>query len=71
MGPYTEAFRRSIQDPEGFWGGAVQGIDWYRQPAVVLDRSSLPLVLRRRAEHLLQRGGPACPRWPRRRRAVR
>ena len=42
MGRYTEAFRRSIEDPEGFWGGAVQGIDWYRQPAVVLDRSSPP-----------------------------
>src|ERR1022692_4658221 len=42
MGRYTEAFRRSIDDPEGFWGGAVQGIDWYRQPAVVLDRSSAP-----------------------------
>ncbi len=42
MGPYTEVFRRSIQDPEGFWGGAVQGIDWYRKPTVVLDRSSPP-----------------------------
>jgi len=42
MGRYTEAFRHSIDDPEGFWGGAVQGIDWYRQPAVVLDRSSAP-----------------------------
>src|SRR6202451_2620832 len=42
MGRYTEAFRQSIEDPEGFWGGAVQGIDWYRQPAVVLDRSSPP-----------------------------
>ena len=42
MGRYTEAFRQSIEDPEGFWGGAVQGIDWYRQPEVVLDRSSPP-----------------------------
>ena len=42
MGRYTEAFRHSIDDPERFWGGAVQGIDWYRQPAVVLDRSSAP-----------------------------
>ena len=43
MGRYTEAFRHSIEDPEGFWGGAVQGIDWYRQPSVVLDKSSAPL----------------------------
>ena len=42
MGRYSEAFGQSIQDPEGFWGGAVQGIDWYRQPAVVLDRSGAP-----------------------------
>ncbi|HJZ27971.1 MAG TPA: acetyl-coenzyme A synthetase N-terminal domain-containing protein [Streptosporangiaceae bacterium] len=42
MGRYTEAFGQSIEDPEGFWGGAVQGIDWYREPAVVLDRSSPP-----------------------------
>jgi propionyl-CoA synthetase len=42
MGRYTEAFRQSIEDPEGFWGGAVPAIDWYRQPAAVLDRSSPP-----------------------------
>src|SRR5258708_30499660 len=42
MGRYRESFRHSIDDPEGFWGGAVQGIDWYRKPTVVLDRSSPP-----------------------------
>src|SRR5580692_7007103 len=42
MGLYTEAFRQSIEDPEGFWRAAVQGVDWYRQPPVVLDRSSPP-----------------------------
>jgi propionyl-CoA synthetase len=42
MGRYTEGFRQSIEDPAGFWGGAAQGIDWYREPAVVLDRSSPP-----------------------------
>jgi propionyl-CoA synthetase len=42
MGRYAEAFRQSLDDPEGFWGGAVQDIDWYRQPAVVLDKSSPP-----------------------------
>jgi hypothetical protein len=39
---YTEKFRQSIDDPERFWGGAVEGIDWYRQPAAVLDGSSPP-----------------------------
>ncbi len=42
MGRYAEAFRRSISDPEGFWGRAVNGIDWYREPTLVLDRSNPP-----------------------------
>jgi propionyl-CoA synthetase len=42
MGSYAQAFRRSIDDPEGFWGEAVKGIDWYRQPTVVLDKSNPP-----------------------------
>jgi propionyl-CoA synthetase len=42
MGRYTETFRQSIEDPAGFWGGAVPGIDWYREPSVVLDRSNPP-----------------------------
>jgi propionyl-CoA synthetase len=39
---YADAFRRSLSDPEGFWGEAARGIDWYRAPAVVLDRSRPP-----------------------------
>jgi propionyl-CoA synthetase len=42
MGRYAEAFRQSLDDPEGFWGSAVQGIDWYREPTVVLDKSNPP-----------------------------
>jgi propionyl-CoA synthetase len=42
MGRYEEVFRESIEDPEGFWDGAVSGLDWYRRPAVVLDRSNPP-----------------------------
>jgi propionyl-CoA synthetase len=42
MSRYTEAFRQSIEDPAGFWGGAMQGIEWYREPTVVLDSSSPP-----------------------------
>ena len=42
MGRYAEAFRQSLDDPEGFWGSAVQDIDWYRQPTVVLDKSNPP-----------------------------
>ncbi len=42
MGRYAEAFRQSLTSPEKFWGEATSGIDWYRQPTVVLDRSNPP-----------------------------
>jgi propionyl-CoA synthetase len=42
MGRYTEVFRRSLADPEGFWGEAAKGVEWYREPAVVLDASNPP-----------------------------
>jgi propionyl-CoA synthetase len=42
MGGYAEAFRRSLDDPEGFWGAAAQHIDWYRAPAAILDSSNPP-----------------------------
>jgi propionyl-CoA synthetase len=42
MGRYTEVFRRSLADPEGFWGQAATAIDWYREPTVVLDTSNPP-----------------------------
>ncbi len=42
MGRYAEAFRQSLDDPEGFWASAAVDIDWYRPPSVVLDKSSPP-----------------------------
>jgi propionyl-CoA synthetase len=42
MGRYAEAFQQSLTDPERFWGAAASGIDWYRQPTVVLDQSNPP-----------------------------
>ena len=42
MGRYAEAFQQSITDPEGFWGAVADGIDWYRKPTVVLDRTNPP-----------------------------
>jgi propionyl-CoA synthetase len=42
MGRYTDAFRRSLADPEAFWGEAAGGIDWYQEPAAVLDASNPP-----------------------------
>jgi propionyl-CoA synthetase len=42
MGRYAEAFSESLTSPEKFWGEAARGIDWYRQPTVVLDSSNPP-----------------------------
>ena len=42
MGRYEEAFRRSLDDPEGFWREAAQQIDWYQAPAGILDASNPP-----------------------------
>ena len=39
---YHQAFRRSLDDMEGFWGEAAREITWYRQPEKILDASSPP-----------------------------
>ena len=52
MGRYEEAFRRSLADPEGFWGEAAKAIDWDREPTVVLDTSN-PLFYRWFADGVL------------------
>jgi propionyl-CoA synthetase len=44
MGAYEEAFRRSVTDPEGFWGEAGKAIDWTREPQHVLDASNPPFT---------------------------
>src|SRR5882757_2989303 len=42
MNRYEQEFRRSLADPEGFWGDAAKDIDWYQAPTVVLYRSRPP-----------------------------
>ncbi|HEX9258079.1 MAG TPA: propionyl-CoA synthetase [Acidimicrobiales bacterium] len=42
MGAYDEQYRRSIDDPDGFWGDAAADIDWYEPPTTVLDHSNPP-----------------------------
>ena len=42
MGRYEDAFRRSLDDPAGFWGEAATAIDWYTQPETILDDSNPP-----------------------------
>ena len=42
MGRYEDAFRRSLDDPAGFWAEAASAIDWYTQPEKILDDSNPP-----------------------------
>jgi propionyl-CoA synthetase len=41
-GAYAQAYRRSLADPEGFWGDAARAIDWIRPPRRVLDDDTPP-----------------------------
>ena len=40
MGQYADTFRRSLTDPEGFWGEAAKAIEWHQEPTVILDTSN-------------------------------
>ena len=40
--PYDQAYERSIQDPEGFWGEAAENVHWYKKWDKVLDDSKPP-----------------------------
>ena len=39
---FDEIYRRSIEDPEGFWGEAAEQVHWYRKWDKVLDDSDVP-----------------------------
>jgi propionyl-CoA synthetase len=41
---YAEVYKRSLDDPEGFWREAAQDIDWYVEPTQILDNSNPPFV---------------------------
>ncbi|KAH9644510.1 hypothetical protein HF086_006043 [Spodoptera exigua] len=41
---YQEAYRRSIDDPEGFWGEVAQELEWTKPWERVLDNSNPPFT---------------------------
>ena len=43
MGRYAEEFRRSLDDPEGFWRAAAGAIDWVTPPTRILDDAAPPM----------------------------
>ncbi|MFZ1669451.1 MAG: propionyl-CoA synthetase [Candidatus Nanopelagicales bacterium] len=40
---YSASYRRSIEDPEGFWLDAASAVDWFDAPTEALDSSNAPL----------------------------
>jgi propionyl-CoA synthetase len=44
MPGYEQTYRRSLDDPEGFWAEQAPAIDWIRKPRRTLDRSAPPFV---------------------------
>ena len=42
-GTYSGTWRRSVEDREGFWLEAAQGIDWMTPPSRALDGSGDPI----------------------------
>src|SRR5689334_25281936 len=43
MGAYDESYRRSLDDPHGFWLEAAEAISWTRPPTRALDASAAPI----------------------------
>ncbi|HWE24317.1 MAG TPA: AMP-binding protein, partial [Myxococcales bacterium] len=43
MAGYEQEYRRSLDDPEGFWGEVAQDVRWTKRWDKVLDRSQAPL----------------------------
>ena len=39
---YEDEYRRSIEDPEGFWAEQAQAIHWHVPPAKILDYDNPP-----------------------------
>ena len=42
MANYHDVFAKSVENPEGFWAEAAEGIDWYQKWDKVLDDSNPP-----------------------------
>lgn len=41
---YEEAFRRSVEAPEAFWGEVAKVVDWTKPWKKVLDNSNQPFT---------------------------
>ena len=39
---FKEIYRKSIEDPENFWGEASDDIFWFKKPTKILNKSNPP-----------------------------
>ena len=46
LADYEELYRRSIEDPDGFWGEEAKRIDWLKAPTRIADWSYDPVEIR-------------------------
>src|SRR4051794_28971288 len=72
---YEEAYRRSLDDPDGFWREQAQKIDWVREPTRIADWSFDPVGIKWYEDgilnlcfncvdrHLAERGGDVALIW--------
>jgi propionyl-CoA synthetase len=44
VGVYDDVYRRSLADPDGFWGEVAQDIDWFTPPERILDDDRPPFA---------------------------
>jgi propionyl-CoA synthetase len=42
FGSYAEDYKRSLQDPEAFWGEAAKAIHWFQEPSTILQTTTAP-----------------------------
>jgi propionyl-CoA synthetase len=43
VGAYEDEYRRSLTDPDNFWGEQARALDWFDRPRTVLDATRAPL----------------------------
>ena len=44
MGSYEDIYRRSIEDPSGFWEEAAEAVSWFKKWEIVLEDSTPPFT---------------------------
>ena len=41
---FQDIYKKSIEDPENFWGKAADDIFWFKKPSKILNKSNPPFI---------------------------